>query len=590
MASGAWDNIPVAQRHDAMHIAKVVRKYKDREYVSWLLRRSFREGGKVRHETLANLTVLPPAGIDALRAVLAGKTLVEAGEGWELERSLPHGHVAAVWAMAQKLGLANLLGPACPERDLVLALVVARAVRPGSKLATTRWWAGTTLAEDLGVAGASTDDVYGAMDWLVGRQDSIEAALARRHLAGGGRVLYDLSSSWVEGSCCPLAARGHSRDGKMGKAQIEYGLTCDPEGRPVAVQVFAGNTADPTAFISAAATVKERFGLKDVVMVGDRGMITAARIEGLKKVGGLGWLTSLRAPSIAALVSAGTLQMSLFDEVNFAEITHPDYPGERLVACLNPALAAERARKRTELLAATEVDLGEVKAAVERERRPLRGKDKIALRVGKVVNKHKMAKHFELTITDDSFSFSRKEEQISAEAALDGIYVVRASASGTTGMSAAGLVGAYKDLKFNEAGFRSLKAIDLDLRPIYHYTEPRVRAHVFICMLALYLVWHLRKAWAPACFTDEAPPERTDPVAPAKRSGAALAKVSRHKDDNGNTVHSFATLLGELATLTRNTIVFSGGARVTNLTATTPLQRRAFELIGGPVPIELKAM
>jgi hypothetical protein len=573
-----------------MHIAKVVRKYKDREYESFLLRRSFREDGKVRHETLANLSVLPPAGIDALRAVLAGKTLVEAGEGWEVERSLPHGHVAAVWAMAHKLGLAKLLGPPCPERDLALALVVARAVQPGSKLATTRWWAGTTLAEDLGVTGASTDDVYGAMDWLGARQDSIEAGLARRHLAAGGRVLYDLSSSWVEGRCCPLAARGHSRDGKAGKAQIEYGLTCDPEGRPVAVEVFAGNTADPSAFISAAATVKERFGLKDVVMVGDRGMITAARIEGLKKVGGLGWLTSLRAPAIAALAASGALQMSLFDEVGFAEIAHPDYPGERLVACRNPALATERARKRTELLAGTETDLAEVKAAVERERQPLRGKDKIALRVGKVVNRHKMAKHFELTVTDDSFSFSRKEDQISAEAALDGFYVVRASASGTTAMSAAQLVGAYKDLKFNEAGFRSLKAIDLDLRPIYHYTEARVRAHVLICMLALYLVWHLHKAWAPLCFTDEAPPERTDPVAPAKRSEAALAKVHAKKDDDGNTVHSFATLLDELGTLTRNTVVFSSGARVTKIATPTPLQRRAFDLIGVPVPIELSAM
>jgi hypothetical protein len=580
----------VVQRHDAMHIAKVVRKYKDREYVSWLLRRSFREDGKVRHETLANLSVLPPAGIDALRAVLAGKALVEAGAGFEVERSLPHGHVAAVGAMADKLGLAKLLGPPCAERDLALALVVARAVRPGSKLATTRWWAGTTLAEDLGVTGASSDDVYGAMDWLGARQGDIEAALARRHLVAGGRVLYDLSSSWVEGTCCPLAARGYSRDGKAAKAQVEYGLTCDPEGRPVAVEVFAGNTADPTAFISAAAMVRTRFGLKEVVMVGDRGMITTARIEMLKEIGGFGWVTSLRAPAIAALAASGTLQMSLFDEVNFAEVTHPDYPGERLVVCRNPALAVQRARKRTELLAATEVLLAQVKAAVEREARPWRGQDKIALRVGRVLNRHKMAKHFELVIGDDNFSFSRKDEQISAEAALDGFYVVRASVSGTSQMSAAEVVGAYKDLKFNEAGFRSLKAIDLDLRPIYHYTEARVRAHVFICMLALYLVWHLRKAWAPLCFTDEAPPERADPVAPATRSEGALAKVSRRRSDDGEALHSFGTLLGELATLTRNTIVFANGARITKLAIPTPLQRRAFDLIGVPVPIELKAM
>jgi hypothetical protein len=573
-----------------MHIAKVVRKYKDREYVSFLLRRSFREGGRVRHETLANLSALPPAGIEALRAVLAGEALVAAGEAVAVERSLPHGHVAAVWAMAHQLGLAKVLGPACPERDLALALVVARACRPASKLATTRWWQTTTLAEDLGVAEATTDDVYGAMDWLLSRQAGIEATLARRHLAPGGRVLYDLSSSWVEGSHCPLAKRGYSRDGKAGKAQVEYGLTCDPEGRPIAVEVFAGNTADPKAFISAAQAVRERFGLSDVVMVGDRGMITTARIAALKEVGGLGWLTSLRAPAIAALAASGALQMSLFDEVNFAEINHPDYPGERLVACRNPALAAERARKRSELLAATEADLGAVKAAVERERQPLRGKDKIALRVGRVLNKHKMAKHFDLEITEDSFNFSRKDDQISTEAALDGIYVVRASAPHTAGLGPAELVGAYKDLKFNEAGFRSLKAIDLDLRPIYHYSEDGVRAHVLICMLALYLVWHLRRAWAPLCFTDEAPPPRTDPVAPARRSPEALSKVSRKRSLDGQPLHSFATLLDELASLTRNTLVFAGGARTTQLSAPTPLQRRVFELIGVPVPIELKAM
>ena len=573
-----------------MHVVTTRRHYKDKVYETTLLRRSYREGGKVKTETLANLSHLPPEAIAAVRASLAGQTLVAASEGFEVERSLPHGHVAAVCAMARELGLAKLLGPACAERDLALALVVARACQPASKLATTRWWASTTLGPDLGVEGASTDDVYAAMDWLFSRQGDIEVALARRHLAPGGRVLYDLSSSWVEGSCCPLARRGYSRDGKTGKAQIEYGLTCDPEGRPVAVEVFAGNTADPAAFISAAQAVRERFGLTDVVMVGDRGMITSARIAALKEVGGLGWLTSLRAPSVAALATSGALQMSLFDEVNLAEITHPDYPGERLVACRNPALATERARKREALLVATEADLGEVRSAVERERQPLRGRDKVALRVGRVINRHKMAKHFELAITDDSFSFSRKEEQISAEAALDGIYVVRASAPHTTGLSAAELVGAYKDLKFNEAGFRSLKAIDLDLRPIYHYSEDRVRVHVFICMLALYLVWHLRRAWAPLCFTDEAPPPRTDPVAPAPRSAAALAKVRRKRGDDGEPLHSFATLIDALAALTRNTIVFTGGARVTKLSAPTALQRRAFELLGTPIPTELKPM
>ncbi len=570
-----------------MHVAKVVRKYKDREYVSWLLRRSYREGGKVRHDTLANLSALPGDAIEALRACLAGKTLAEAGSEFEIERSVAHGHVAAVWSMAEKLGLAKLLGPAGAQRDLAVALVVARAVRPASKLATTRWWTSTTIAADLGVAEASTDDVYAAMDWLVERQDGIEAALARRHLQAGGRVLYDLSSSWVEGRHCPLAARGYSRDGKAGKAQIEYGLTCDPQGRPVAVEVFAGNTADPTAFISAAETVRARFGLTDVVLVGDRGMITTARIETLKAVGGLGWISSLRAPAIQALAQAGALQMSLFDQANLAEITHPDYPDERLVACRNPALATERARKRQELLSATETDLAAIKAATERDRQPLRGKDKIALRVGRIANRHKVAKHFELTITDDHFGFARKTDQIAAEAALDGIYVIRASAPHSAGLEPAQLVDAYKDLKFNEAGFRSLKTIDLDLRPIHHRTEPRVRAHIFICMLALYLVWHLRQAWAPICFTDEDPPKRTDPVAPARRSAKTLAKASRQQDDQGTPIHSYATLLDELASLTRNTIAFSGGARITKLAIPTPLQRQAFELIGTPIPPQL---
>lgn len=571
-----------------MHVVTTRRNYKAKVYETHLLRRSVREGGKVRKETLANLSHLPAETISLIRESLAGKTHVEAGADWEIERSLPHGHVAAVWAMARKLGVADLLGPACAERDLALALVVARAVKPASKLATTRWWQTTTLAADLGVAGASTDDVYMAMDWLGQRQSGIEGALARRHLSAGARVLYDLSSSWVEGHCCPLAARGHSRDAKKGKEQIEYGLTCDPEGRPIAVEVFAGNTADPTAFISAAAAVRERFGLTDVVMVGDRGMITTARIDALKTVGGLGWVTSLRAPAIRVLAEGGALQMSLFDQANLAEITdHPNYPGERLVACRNPALALQRARKRDELLAATEADLATLQAATTRDRRPLRGQDKIALRVGKVINAHKMAKHFEPTITDTSLAYTRNNDTIAAEAALDGIYVIRASAAHTATMSAAAVVEAYKDLAFVEADFRSLKAIDLDLRPIHHWTEQRVRAHVFICMLASYVVWHLRRAWAPICFTDEHKPQRADPVAPAQRSTQALAKASRQRTNDDQAVHNLATLLAELGTLTRNTIVFTGSARITKLALPTPLQRRAFELIGAPIPIQL---
>ncbi|MGH2846330.1 MAG: IS1634 family transposase, partial [Thermoleophilaceae bacterium] len=364
------------------------------------------------------------------------------------------------------------------------------------------------------------------------------------------------------------------------------GLTCDPEGRPVAVEVFAGNTADPTAFISAAGAVRERFGLTDVVMVGDRGMITAARIDALRQVGGLGWVSSLRAPAIRALAESGAMQMSLFDQTNLAEISHPDYPDERLVACRNPALATERARKRHELLAATEADLADVQAATTRHRRPLRGKDRIALRVGRVLNRHKVAKHFELTFTDTSFAFSPKEEAIAAEAALDGIYVIRASAAHTATLDAPAVVEAYKNLALVEADFRSLKAIDLDLRPIRHWTEQRVRAHVFICLLASYVVWHLRRAWAPLCFTDEAKPPRPDPVAPARRSPAALAKASRQTNPDGDPIHTLGTLLDELATLTRNTIVFTGGARITKLALPTPLQRRAFDLIGTPIPTQ----
>jgi hypothetical protein len=570
-----------------VHVSTTRRHYKGKVYETTLLRRSYRDGGKVKNETLANLSHLPAETIALVRESLAGKHHVEAGADWDIERSLPHGHVAAVWAMADKLGMAKLLGPACPERDLALALVVARVVRPASKLATTRWWAQTTLAADLGVAGASTDDVYGAMDWLVERQPQVEAALARRHLAPGGRVLYDLSSSWVEGRHCELARRGYSRDGKTGRDQIEYGLTCGPDGRPIAVEVFAGNTADPSAFIAEVAKVRERFGLTDVVMVGDRGMITSARIEALREVGGLGWVTSLRAPAVQALAESGSLQMSLFDDVNFAEITHPDYPGERLVACRNPALAAERARKREELMAATEADLAPIAAAVARHRQPLRGQDKIGLRVGKVLNAHKVGKHFALDIGEAHFRYTRKHDEVAAEAALDGIYVIRASAAHTAGLGAPELVEAYKDLKFNERGFRSLKTVDLDIRPIHHWTDARVRAHVFICMLALYLTWHLRKAWAPLCFTDEEPPARTDPVAPARRSASALAKASRQHHGDGAPVHSLATLLDELATLTRNTIVFTGGARVAKLAVPTDVQRRAFELIGAPIPIEL---
>jgi hypothetical protein len=565
-------------------VAKVVRKYKDREYVSHLLRRSFRVDGKVRHETLANLSALPPEAIAAIRCVLAGEALVAAGETFEVARSLPHGHVAAVCAQARLLGFPALLGPACAERDLALALIIARVCAPASKLATARWWADTTLAVDLGVDGAGTDEVYAAMDWLVGRQDRIEATLAKKHLASGSLVYYDLSSSWVEGRCCPLAARGYSRDRKTGKTQIEYGLLTDARGCPVSVEVFAGNTADPSAFIAAVDKVRNTFKLGEVVMVGDRGMITSARIDAIKDLGGMSWITSLRSPAIAALVATGALQLSLFDQVNLAEIAHPDYPGERLIACRNPALAAERARKREELLAATEALLAPMAAAVDAGR--LAGADKIGVRAGRALNRYKMAKHFTLDITETHFGYTRKADQITAEAALDGIYVIRTNVDAQR-LAAAATVEAYKDLANVERDFRSLKAIDLDLRPIYHHLEDRVRSHVLICMLAAHLVWHLRKVWAPLCFTDETPPPRTDPVAPAAVSAAADTKAATKQTVEGDTAHNFASLLDHLATLTRNRIEFTTGHHIDKLSTPTPTQRRAFQLLDTPIPLTL---
>jgi hypothetical protein len=564
----------------AMHVARVVGRYtaksgERREYVSHLLRRTYRDGAKVKHETLANLSALPAPAIDAVRASLAGKTLIEAGDYLEVTRSLPHGHVAAVYAQARALGLPELLGPAGRDRDLALALVIARVLRPGSKLATTRWWADTTMAQDLGVAEASTDEVYAAMDWLAGRQDAIEKRLAARHLdtdANPNRLaLFDLSSSWVTGRCCSLAARGYSRDGKKGLPQIEYGLLTDPVGRPVAVRVVAGNTADPTAFTGIVSAVRDTFGLKEMVMVGDRGMITSARIEALRELGGMGWVTALRAPVIAALAADdGPLQMSLFDQANLAEITHPDYPGERLVACRNPALATERARKRLVLLEATDTELAKITAAVSAGR--LAGAGKIGIRVGKVVGRYKMAKHYHLDITEDAFGYTRDQASIDVEAALDGIYVIRTTVPAEQ-MNTATVVATYKSLANVERDFRSLKAIDLDLRPIHHWTETRVRAHVFICMLGAYLTWHLRVAWAPLTFTDENRPQPVDPVAPAKRSTAADAKASTRTDQAGQPVRSFRCLLDHLATLTRGDIRYGTDPNlptVPTLTTATP--------------------
>jgi DDE family transposase len=571
-----------------MHVSKVVSRRGEKEYVSWLVRRSFRDGGKVRHETLANLSALPEATIEAVRASLSGKALVAAGDEVRIVRSLPHGHVAAVWAQARAVGLPALLGPAGRSRDLAMALIISRVVAPAPKLATLSWWADTTLGVDLDVAEAGTDEVYAAMDWLVGRQDQIEAKLAVRHLAAevnpSRMALFDLSSSWVEGRHCPLAARGYSRDGKKGKAQIEYGLLTDPAGRPVAVRVFAGNTGDPSAFVEAVAVVRDKFGLEDLVMVGDRGMITSARIDALKQHTQLGWLTCLRAPAIAALAADdGPLQMTLFDQHDLAEITHPDYPGERLVACRNPLLAAERTRKREELLAATEALLAPVTAAVAAG--TLHGAAAIGLKVGPIINKYKMAKHFQLAITDTTLTITRDTTKIAAEQALDGIYVLRTSVAAEQ-LDAPAVVTAYKQLSYVERDFRHIKADDLALRPIHHRLQDRVRAHVLICMLAAYLVWHLRTTLAPLTYTDPEPPTRDNPVAPTQRSTTAARKASRHRDEHGQPVRSFRGLLTHLATLTRNR-THTTGAEFDQLTEPTPTQRRTFELLGIPIPITL---
>lgn len=570
----------------AMHVATTTRRYKDTTYQTHLLRRSVREGPKVRKETLANLSHLPVEAIEAIRRVLAGESLVGAEEAFSIRRSRPHGHVAAAWVQAKALGLAGLLGPACAERDVALALIIARVCRPGSKLATMRWWTDTTLAADLGVAEVGSDAVYAAMDWLVDRQDAIEAQLAGRHLTAGGLVLFDLSGSYVEGRHNELAAHGYSRDGKRGKAQITYGLVTDVDGRPVAVEVFAGNTGDPTAFTAAVTKVRDRFGLAEVVMVGDRGMITQTRIDDLRELPGAGWITALRAPAIAKLAGQGAIQLSLFDQTDLAEITSPDYPGERLVCCRNPALAAERARKRGELLAATEVELDKVTAAVTAGR--LKDAGKIGVRVGKVLNRFKMAKHYDLTIGEATFSYTRNHDAIDVEAALDGIYVVRTSVPADR-LSAGEVVESYKRLRLVEAQFRSLKTVDLHLRPIHHRLAGRVRAHVLICMLAAYLTWHLRRAWAPLCFTDEDPPDRRDdPVGKAHRSPAATAKASTRTTTHGEPAHGYQSLLDHLATLTRNDVTFADSDVVIDkLAEPTTTQRQAFDLLHAPIPTKL---
>jgi len=550
-----------------------------------LLRESYRVGDKIKTRTLANLSRWPEAKIQALARVLRDEPVAAPADRFEIERSLPHGHIAAVLGMARKLGLDRLL-PRRPSRlaKLALAMIVARVVGPAAKLATARQLSAATAAHSLGavleLGPVDEDELYLALDLVLVAQPKIESALARRHLKGGCLVLYDLTSSYLEGRCCPLAQYGYSRDGKPGKLQIVYGLLCAADGCPVAVEVFDGNVGDPGTLAAQVTKLKQRFKLDRVVLVGDRGMITQARIREDLKPAGLDWVTALRAPAIQALAADGPLQPSLFDDRDIGEIHSPDYPGERLIVCRNRALAAERARKREDLLAATEKDLAAIAAAVTRARQPLRGKDKIALKAGGVLGRRKMAKHFELTITDTSFVFIRNTAAITREAALDGFYVLRTNVP-TEVLDTTTTVLAYKALAGVERAFRSIKTVDLEIRPIHHRLADRVRAHVFLCMLGYYLIWHMRQAWAELLFDDHDRPAaaaaRSSPVAAAKVSPAAHAKAARKHTADGRPVHSFRSLLHDLATLTRNRVRFGDAPAVVMLARPTALQQHAFD-------------
>ena len=555
-----------------------------------LLRESYREDGKVRKRTLCNLSDWPKEHVEGLRAVLKGGTVIPAEQqAIRIERSLPHGHVAAALGTARKIGLDALLGPAGNRcRDLVLALVVSRILDPTSKLAAARALAPATatssLGQVLGIGELDEDELYTALDWLHERQPAIETALAKRHLQNGTLVLYDVSSSYLEGRRCPLALRGYSRDGKRGKLQIVYGLLCAPDGCPVAIEVFEGNTGDPTTLTAQVAKLKQRFGLDHVVLVGDRGMITQARITEDIKPAGLDWITALRAPAIQELLASGALQLSLFDDRDMASITAPAFPGERLVVCRNPDLAAERKRKRTDLLDATERDLRRIQAAVARKRDPLRGTAEIALKVGAVLDQHKMAKHVALDITDTSFSFARKDATIAAEAATDGIYVVRTSLPAER-LGDADTVRSYKSLALVERAFRCIKTVDLQVRPVHHWRADRVRAHVFLCMLAYYLEFHMRQRLAPMLYDDTdkdaADALRSSPVAKAQRSEAAVTKQTTGHTADGLPVHSFHSLIADLATLARNTVAtaIAPNHHFTIVTRPTPIQQKALDLL-----------
>ena len=576
-----------------MHVAKVEKRQGDRVYVSYLLRQSYRDGDKVRHRTLANLTQLPAPTIELIRGSLAGQRYLPAEQAFTIQRSWPHGHVAAVLGAARTMKLEQLLDPKpSRQRDLALAMIVARVLQPASKLATTRLWTATSLAGILGVEEATADELYAAMDWLLARQERIEQRLAKRHLEPGGLVLYDLSSTYMEGERCPLAKRGYSRDGKPGQLQIEFGLLTNAEGEPVAIEVFPGNTADPATFQAQVKKVKDRFGMADVVWVGDRGMITGAQAPRLQEEAGVRWITALRAPAIQKLVAEGAVQLSLFDTQNLVEVEDPSYPGERLVVCYNPLLREKRAKKREDMLAATEKELAKVAAMVARGaeggRAGLQGEAKIGERVGRVVNRYAMAKHFRRTITDRSFSYERDDASIIAEAALDGLYVIRTNVPKER-LDSVAVVLAYKSLEQVEDAFHHFKLTDLEVRPVYHYLEERVRAHVLLCMLAYSLQRAMERALAPLLFKDEAIPQRDDPVAPAPRSAAATRKDVTKLTADGFPVHSFRTLLAQLASLVKNRVIPHGADSAATFDLTTqptPLQSRAFELLG----LDVKAL
>ena len=566
----------------AIHVVTNRRQGKHREYVTHLLRRSWREGGTVRNETVGNISHLPEEVVELVRAALKGERFVAFDERFRIERSLPAGHVEALLALSGRLELSRLIERSrSRERELCLAMIVQRVIAPGSKLAMTRAFGQSTLASELSVEGADEDELYAALDWLLGRQERIERALARRHLKDGTLVLYDVSSSYFEGRSCPLAQLGYSRDRKPGTPQIVYGLVCAPDGCPIAVEVFEGSLHDDKTLPAQIQKLKRRFGLSSVIVVSDRGMVTKANLALLRATDGAGWITALKAPQIKRLVKDGQLQLSLFDEHNLAEIAADEFPGERLVVCRNPLVAQDRARKREDLLGATERALAQIEHRVEQG--TLSGEAEIGLAVGAVWNRWRVKKHFEVEIEDQRFAFRRKHEQIETEAALDGIYVLRTSASAEA-LDTPDVVRAYKQLKEVERGFRTLKG-PLELRPIHHRLEDRVRAHVFLCMLSYHLSWHLRRAWKPLLFDDEQPPERPDPVAKANRSRPAERKAQSKRTTAGEPCHSLPTLLSELSTRCRNTIRLPAtGATFDQHTQPTAIQAHALDLITGYNP------